>query len=865
MVNYLGRLFLLTLFLCPAISWAQATAPDATPAPEKLERVEVTGSHIKRIDVEGVAPVETVTKKDIEKKGYDNLGDVVKDLGVNSFGSTNTVNANSGAPGNADISLRGLGSDNTLVLLNGQRLPQDALTGTVDINMIPMAAVERIEILKDGASAIYGSDALGGVVNIITVKDFQGTQVSGTQSFSTNEGGGKQTNLSLVNGINGEKFNAVTSINYRYNQAVQSNDRPWLAGANSSLGSPGTYYGTATGSNKYASPNCPLSSVVSTGVGGGSYCQFHYPDYSEEAPLVSQVGVMTELHYELSSDVRLFARLSYTNRYSQTIAAPAPGTFTIPSAQTGAITGSGDTPNYTAADGDLNIDARTLAAGLRINDYKTDSYGALVGATFQLPKDWQADLTANLNYIRNESDGVSGYSRICSNGIDANTGLCLGTGTTGISDLVVSGAYNPLAPNGAQGDVSSAHYVPIEISDSLLTVLEFKASGDVLELPAGPLGLAVGTSVAFSQYHDNSDSETVSGNVLGGGGGDGAGHRTQEAVYGEFSVPVVTKKLELQLASRYDHFSDFGSTFNPKFGFLYHANRDLLFRGSVGTGFRAPLLTELYAGASEGAPTFTDFAGCAAHPGNPVYCQAKQYTVIGSSNPDLKQETSTSYNLGTIYEPTRDLNFGFDFFYTKINNVPGIDYDDMERAEAAGQNLAAGVDGVQVVRNPDGSINHVNAPLLNLSEIEESGIDMSAGYTLNKWKIGTEQNQLFFYKTSGFPGVPIKDKLGWSGMPRWRNTTTLGYNFNDRNNLTGYVRTIPGQLKEDQSGSIRGLTTLDLAYTIRTPSWGEFTITVINVLNTPPPVDDSSPTSPVNYSLYDLNGRQVVVGYKKMI
>jgi iron complex outermembrane receptor protein len=226
----------------------------------------------------------------------------------------------------------------------------------------------------------------------------------------------------------------------------------------------------------------------------------------------------------------------------------------------------------------------------------------------------------------------------------------------------------------------------------------------------------------------------------------------------------------------------------------------------------------------------------------------------------LKQETSVAYNLGAIYEPSKVVNFGLDFFSTKIDNVPGIDYDDMERAEAAGKNLAAS--GVTVVRAADGSIDHVNAPLLNLSSTQTSGVDFSVGYVVEKWKFGTEQNQLFFYKTSGFPGIGEKDKLGWNGMPSWRNTTSASYSFNDRNNLTLYIRTIPGQQKENHSGNIRSLTTGDLSYSLKTPTFGEFTLTVINVLNTPNPVDDSQPTSPVNYSLYDLNQRQVVLGYK---
>ncbi len=851
--------FILSLVLMTLSAHAQDQGTDSG---EKVERVEVTGSHIKRVDVEGVSPVQTVTKQDLQKKGYDNLGDVVKDLNANSFGSTNTPSGNSSVPGMADVSLRGLGADNTLVLLNGQRLPQDPISGTVDINMIPMAAVERVEILKDGASAIYGSDALGGVVNIITVKDYSGTQVAATQSFSTNMAGGKQTNVSVVNGINGEKYSLVTAANFRYNQAVLSKDRFWLANSNSRLGSPGSYF-SENGANEFASSGCPATDTISDGL-GGSYCRFHYPNYSEEAPLINQFGVMTEGHYEASSTVRLIARASYSHRYAQTIAAPAPGEFIIPFVSAGNPI-LNYTPHYNpATDGFLGVDMRTLALGVRENDVYSNSFGGLVGATIQLPKDWQMDVTTNFNYVHNDNEGVHGYA-LCSTGGTCNSANPVAGGSA-LADIIATGAYNPLAPNGPlQGSSLSAAYAPSEVSHAMVTSFEVKASGDLAEMAAGPLGMAVGASITYADYHDDADAQTIGidnqTNVLGGNGGSGAGHRTFEALYTELSLPVVAKKLELQLASRYDHFSDFGSTVNPKFGFLYHASRDLLFRGSVGTGFRAPLLSELYAGPSNASPTFIDHVACAAHPGSP-YCDSQQYTVYGGSNPNLKQETSIAYNLGTIYEPTKELSFGVDFFYTKINNVPGIDYEDLTIAQQEGI-FTNGQYGITVNRKPDGSISSVIAPLQNLSQIQESGIDVSASYTLTKWKFADDHNQLFFYKTSGFPGIPTRDELGWNGMPRWRNTASVAYAMSDMHIFTMYMRSIPSQLNSSRTGDITPLTTFDFSYVLKTPHWGEFTATLINILNSDPPVDGSNPVTPVNYSLYDVNGRQVVVGWKK--
>lgn len=806
---------------------------------EKQERIEVTGSHIKRTDVEGVSPVETITQQDMQKKGYDNLGDVVRDLGVNSFGS-GTVSGNTSTPGNADINLRGLGSDNTLVLLNGQRLPQDAITGTVDINLIPIAAVERMEILKDGASAIYGSDALGGVVNIITRKDFQGTELNASQTLPTSFTGGKETKVSLVNGFNTEKLNVVTSLSYRYDQAINSKDRPWSNNNYSLIGNPASFANIVSGQDgqQFAPNTCPADLLV-TNV-NGTYCRFKYSDYSQETPQIDQLGVMTEANYELSSSVRLNARLSYVHRDAQTVAAPSPGQLTLPAASVppglaNAIPGD-----------DLDVSFRTAALGPRVTQVKTNSYGQVFGATIQLPHDWTMDVTESVNLVKADLTGVSGFAL-------AST----------IANLVTSGTVNPFAAAGSQGDYSSAAYSPTENTQTVLTTLETKASGELFDTAQGPVSLAVGALVSYAGYYDITDSKTLAGNVLGNAGSSGDGHRTSEAMYSEFSIPLVKKKLELQLAGRFDHYSDFGSTVNPKLGVLWHILPEWLVRGSVGTGFRAPLLSELYAGQSVGYPAFIDAVACAKNPGT-SYCQAQQYQVTSGGNPNLKQETSISYTVGTVVAPTPNLNFGADWFFTNINNMPGIDYNDMTIAEQNGANPAQY--GVIITRDSNGIIQNVVAPLQNLSQEQIMGVDLTAGYSVGRFKLMTEQNQNFFYKLEGFPGAGFENKLGWNGNPAWRNMTSVSYVINSNSDVSLTSHSIPHQkdLAKD-GGYINPLTTFDVAYIYKTKKYGDFSVGVINVLNSQPPYDLSNPTSMVNYSLYDPNGRQIVLGYRKAI
>jgi iron complex outermembrane receptor protein len=256
----------------------------------------------------------------------------------------------SNAAGVAHVDLRGLGASNTLVLLNGQRLPSDAVTGAVDLNMIPMAAVERIEVLKDGASAIYGSDALGGVVNIITRKDFTGTEVSFKQSIPQLEGG-KKREISLVNGLNKGRLSMVNVVQYRDNEVINSRDREWSNKGVSTSGSPGSY--RSEGGTWNSDANCPPEMIQHTP--NGDICTFRYSDYSTELPALQQLSLLSESNVEVSSRVRAKARFGGSQKKVQWSFAPAPETFVIPASVADHL-GPGGTPLPGATPGkDLQV------------------------------------------------------------------------------------------------------------------------------------------------------------------------------------------------------------------------------------------------------------------------------------------------------------------------------------------------------------------------------------------------------------------------------------------------------------------------------------------------------------------------------
>lgn len=807
---------------------------------EVMERVEVTGSHIRRVEVEGVSPVEVIDQKALRKTGYNAVSDVLRDTTANSFGSTRE-SAGGNAAGVAHVDLRGLGSSNTLVLLNGNRLPTDAVTGAVDLNLIPLAAVERVEVLKDGASAIYGSDALGGVVNIITRSNYVGTELSYQQSVPQLAGGGKKE-VSLVSGIKRGKMNMVNILSYRDNEGVQSRDRDWSNKGESLFGSPGSYRDS---SGKWVvDPQCPANQIEETP--NGRFCRFRYSDFSTELPDLQQMSLLSETNYRLNGRTTIKARVGGTQKKINWSYAPAAGTLAIPGGVASHLgPGGGPLPGLDSGD-DLKLRYRLTSLGTRDSEVTTDSYNVLLGTTTLIGDVWSLEVTGSHNRVTQQDKGVNGYAL-----------------TNSLIEAIETGSFNPFDPQSDGSALNSARYVPVESTLSELTSAEIKASGEIAEWEAGPVGLAVGTTLLGQLYEDRFDERSVNGEVFGNAGSSGGGKRQSEALFTELSLPV-TQRLEMQLAGRYDHYSDFGETMNPKAGFIYRPTSSFLWRGSVGTGFKAPLMQDMYAATSSGYPSFIDHVSCQREKdagGDTPSCEPQQYHVTSEGNPGLKEEKSLSYNTGIVYSPSPDFSIGTDWFLTRLKNVVGISYSDAMLAESQGFNLADY--GLIVQRDANGYIDSIEAPLQNLAAQEISGLDLSTQLRLGRVKMSWQYSQLFYFKEEGFPGMGLKNRLGENGRPRWRHVAGISYSPGDRHNLSLAALTVGEHDKVVESeGSLPAYTSLDLTYSFSYPRFGVLTAGVKNLLGTTPPLDDSQPSSPLNVTLYDQIGRQFFTGYK---
>ncbi|MCM2280339.1 MAG: TonB-dependent receptor [Bdellovibrionaceae bacterium] len=835
----------------PADSAPAATAtaaPTSAPTPTRteianpilasqVERVEVTGSRIKRISVEGPSPVTVVDKEAIKKSGHNSVSDLLRDMTASSFG-VSRENSGSSAAGVSTIGLRGLGAERTLVLLNGRRLPKDPAAEAVDLNMIPMAAIERVEILKDGASALYGSDALGGVVNIITKKNFNGTDIS-LKHVRPEETRGQQYEVAMTTGSSNDRSSLMTVLNYRNNSILFGRDREWSRDGISLTGSPGAYRDQAGSNTWTVDPNCPAGRQRA--IPGGQTCTYNYQEQASTLPGVEQITLLTDFRYKIDDQLTLYNVNSASRRTVKWTFAPTPGSLTV----------TGGTASQPST-GDLDIRYRFLEAGNRETEVEEVGFGNTLGVKGFLSDSWEWDLSVGYSRFNRIDRGVNGYLE-----------------EARVIDLIENDVFDPFAPVGSRGSIDDARVETSQIGLSKLLTVDLLLTGDVVELSSGPIRTAIGHTTFHESLEQKADPKTDSGQVLGGAGSSNSGDRQVHSVFGEFSIPL-DETLEMQVAGRFDNYSDFGNTVNPKVALKWQPTQQWLARASVGTGFMAPSLSALYGARSEGYLTFIDRKGCAQQGGS--FCVPQQYRSIGGGNPNLKEERALTANTGVVFQPNADFNFSLDTWLTKIDNVVGFDPEKATEAELAGINTAN--HGVVFTRDATtGEITLLEAPNLNLSKLDIAGFDVNTEWTSGvrvldaRLGVRDEFSYLFYYKNESFPGTGFEDEIGNWGQPQWRNNATLFVKGpKSEVYLTG--KTIPGQKAVDEKSGkkISDYTEFDLgaSYAIRPTS--SISGGIRNVLGTERPSDPeggSGGARAFNSGLYDPIGRSAFLTYRQ--
>jgi iron complex outermembrane receptor protein len=796
----------------------------------ELETIEVTGSRIPRADTEGVAPVALFNREDIERSGATTINEFFRKMVFSSAGIIDEQFTQGFAPGTSGIDLRGLGVNRTLVLLDGRRLPvypfgQDGTQSFVDINTIPLAAIERIEVLKDGASAIYGADAVAGVVNLITRKDIGGFEGT-AQLGMTDKGDGKEGRLSAVAGKHWDQTNATIIVDYLNREAVMAKDRDITRSANgpiddrSVLGNPGTWIPLSTGLPQ-ADVNCPADRIITDGP--ASFCGYDFAPWVTLIPETQRLGLLSNLEHEWGDGLRLFVRAMYSYSYSERDLAPtnnAPDLFFV----------SGDNPTNPLGE-DMVVLYRLEELGPRRDEFETNAYNLLTGIGGYAGS-WDWEVALGYGQVDAEITGVNGYAAA------ADLQTAVDNGTLNLFDD--SPAFDP----------DSVSYTTNRDGQSKHYFADVKATGEVFEMVTGPVQIALGAEMHREEFHDKFDELTQNGAILGVGGVSAEGDRNLQSTYAEFSVPA-TEDLELQLAGRFDHYSDFGSTLNPKLGFRWQPRSDFLLRASAGTGFKAPSLHELYSGDILSFESLVD---------DGTLVNDVPTTVTG--NTDLDAEESRSLNLGFVWDITQQWDLGIDSWYLKNENAVANNPQYILDNESQFSEL--------VERDGSGNLVSISSPYQNIAAQKLWGIDLDTHVDwttahAGNFRYAVMVSYLGSFKEEAVEGEGFENLAGKDGRPRVRGQTTLGWKRSAyAGNLT--VNYIGGYDRPAVDDTIASWTTVDaqLNWSPQSLAGGTITLYVENLFDTDPPKDPFFEGWPfINRALHNPRGRFGYLSYNQ--
>jgi iron complex outermembrane receptor protein len=792
----------------------------AQAASQTLERVEITGSNIRRIVSETASPVQTLTREDIAKSGRASVAELLQTLSVDNQGSVPKNFGAGFASGASGISLRGLGAASTLVLLNGRRiapfgLADDGQKVFSDLNLIPLDAVERIEILKDGGSAIYGSDAIGGVVNVILRRDYRGltTNVSyGTTQY----GNGQEKRASLTGGFGdlqsqgfnvlanlevgrqGEIYNrdvddrgyigrqdlrgmgfsaneTVASISAGGNGAITTNNAAGSA-INGNVRNPATldYYnrGNLAGlgfTRTFPGAACSNFTSHPQGDPGGGCLNDAAHDYLQIQPSQEYINFFARGTVNILPALQGYAEFNWYNNKNEASSTPSTISGNVgfpggPVSNAGIALGADHPDNpYFGSEARL----RYLAAdvGPRVKHGESDFYRFVAGVKGTFAS-WDFD-SAFLYSENKVSDRRTGYLQrdvafALLNPTPAN--VAAATAGSAAYAALPAGSLWRIAENA--GLNSAALYVALSPTisadaKSKITQIDVKGSRELTTLPGGPLALAVGAELRHESIVLTPETGTERGNVIGLGYSAYDGGRTVTAGYAELLAPVL-KQLELSAAVRYDHYSDAGSAMTPKGGIKYTPIPQLALRATYARGFRAPSPAENGVGGLAAFGTAVDPLRC--NLGIAAACAPAQVAIITSPNPNLEPEKSNNYTVGLVFEPTSRTSIAVDYFaITRKNEI------NQEQTDAA---IAAG----HIARDPStatgtpgdpGAITAVLGQYVNSSRTKVQGFDIDGrqGFELGgfgKLTLTAQWTHLFTFKRTD-PDGTTRDFAGTHG------------------------------------------------------------------------------------------------------
>ena len=668
-----------------------AFAQEAAPAP--LQRVEITGSSIKRASAETASPIQVISRDDLVKSGKTTVAEFLQTLTADGAGSLPTSFGNGFAAGSTAISLRGLGATSTLVLLNGRRMApfaraDDGQKSFTDLSSVPMNIVERIEVLKDGASSLYGADAIAGVVNIILRKDFTGLVAKAETGWSRYDDA-KQNKATLTWGtgnLDEDKYNWVINAEYSQNDKLAASarkDRKWIgsgdlrpygyplttqfAGGHITNGaaspSPvGSLLNPATG--QYVSlPGCSLFSDVTPKDPNGG-CLWYQDRFRSMLPEIEGINLYSRGTWQINPDLQAYTELGYSDRKAAFTLTPGSSSSTV------VFPGANGGPNQL-----INYGSTILMGA----NHPQNPYGVATRVRYSAWDVGPSTRTAD-NTFKRFVAGLKGSNA----GWDWETGF---THSQSALDLEWTNMLNMKVLKAGLASATNPYYIGTEASkntqamyDALrttatshsttrLNIIDFKASRELFELPGGNLGLAIGGEHRREKLSNPSLSGTEDG-TINSSYTAAFGESKVSALYLEALAPV-WQGVEVTGAVRYDKYDHFNST-TPKLGLKWTPAKTFALRGTYSEGFRAPSAAESNAlSQAVGSAPVRDPIRCpngSAAPGASAGDCAINVQAIKIGNPNLQPETSKGYTLGMVWDPMQDLSLSVDGWKIKRSN-----------------------------------------------------------------------------------------------------------------------------------------------------------------------------------------------------
>jgi iron complex outermembrane receptor protein len=796
-----------------------AAASDTTAGGGELEKVTVTGYIIPRIG-EGPQPVETLTKDFIQKQGDQNLNDVLNRYpGGLSVQNAITFAGNSNSPASSSYGLRGLPASATLVLIDGYRFPNypipiNSVETFVDINSIPLAATDRIEILKDGGSATYGSDAVAGVVNIVTKDEYNGADI--TQYFGISQRGDFEVyHGSFTAGLSdkplfGGKFSIVTAFDYYSQSPIESLDRSYAFGDRSKT-SPnypdqpiaffpanGGYVGNTTGNFYQLNHGVTGSNITQADFTvNGTPDNTFIPVDEQLAARETRYGGIVNASYSPTDWLKLYDRFIIT-RNEENAVTPNQGF----SAGDGIVIPAANPFNPWHED--LTPTGQLLREfGPWSSDVITRTLRNIVGGTVQLPHDWFIDGS----FLFGESDAT----QTVYNAVQVDR---LQSALNGTLPGFVGQFFNPFNDENLNVHPNQKFYDALrtaQTENNRTDIVQWtvKSGGTVVELPSGPLTIAGGYEYRSESLIQGNDKNSEFGNIASA---DFAGHllsarRYIDSLYGEVDIPIVGDKwswpglrnLDVVFSERFDDYSDFGRAAKPKLAIRYKPFDDLTFRGTYAEGFIAPTLGQLFGTPLQFQTTIND----------PKLGQTYNVLLQNGGNPHLQPENSYGYYLEAIWTPDSkdDPNSWWKWAKGFSAYVDWYQIDLRNQINTIDAQTLVGAPGAfpgTVIRNGAGFIQEVIANYLNVGNTLTDGIDFGASYVTKEFdwgKLDFEANASYIYKfdehrlegnadgTASFQVLQANDNLGRSG-PDFKLVASLFYSkhlFGNDNFRTGFT------------------------------------------------------------------------------